>query len=166
MNNCVGTSDSYLNKMKNGETEIFSLRKIDDGTPVVTIEYGVKTGTIEQIKKKNDQYFEPEDQLLEDVIDSLKQLRGTKNDIGKPREINKINPAELQNIRVKAEHFLTDQGEIYFMDLDPEENPLILKSGIMLLTGITHTEAVKLLRIFEHLEFNPDQIALQPNIPN
>lgn len=163
MNNCVGTSDSYLNRMKKGETEIFSLRGLKDDKPVLTIEYNVKKDTIEQIKKKNDQFLAPNDPLLEDSVDTLKQLRGTKNHLGKRREINKINPNELQNIRVKPEHFLTDQGEIHFTNLNPEENPFILKTGVMLLAGITCAEAAKLLQIFEHLEFNPNQIALQPN---
>lgn len=163
MNNCVGTNDSYLDRIKKGETEIFSLRKIEGDTPLVTIEYSVKTGIIEQIKKKDNQFLGPNDPLLEDAIDALKQLRDTKNDLGKSREINKINPNELQNIRVKPEHFLTDQGEIHFTNLHPEENPFIFKTGVMLLTDITCTEAAKLLQIFERLEFNPDQIALQQN---
>lgn len=171
MNHCVGTSDSYINEIIRGRTEIFSLQRIKGGKlkkykPVLTIEYDVKKGTIKQIKKKNDKYLVSKDPLLDDVTDALKRLQDTKNDFGRPRVINKINPAELRNIRVKAENFLTDRGEIHFMDLDPEQNPLILKTGIIPLTGITNIEAAKLLQILEHLKLNPEQIALRANEVN
>ncbi|MBU3978406.1 PcfJ domain-containing protein [Patescibacteria group bacterium] len=163
MRNCVGTSDSYINRMKKGEIEIFSFRKLEDDAPLLTIEYNLKTGIIEQIKKKNDKYLALTDLFFEDAIDALKQLRDTKNDQGKPREIEQINPNELKDISVKPEHILTDRGEIHFRDIK-EKNPFILKAAEIKPTpDITHKDAAKLLQIFEHLEFKPEQIAHQPN---
>lgn len=164
MKHCVGTSNSYFNKIKQGTREIFSLRGVKDDKPALTIEYNVKTGIIEQIKKKNDEHLSPTDPLLGDALDALKQLRYTKNDQGKIREIKKINDSELENFKVKPEHILTDKGEIHFRDIDPKDNPLVIRSGEMEFTDkITHADAGKLLQIFEHLEFGPEQIARQPN---
>lgn len=163
MKHCVGTSDSYVSRIKKGEIEIFSFRKLEGDAPLLTIEYNLKTGTIEQIRKKNDKYLYQTDPLLGDTLDALKQLRATKNDQGRPREINKINPSEIKDINLKPGHLLTGQGEVHFRNLN-EKDPFILKTGeIKLTSDITHKDAAKLLRIFEHLEFKPEQIVRQPN---
>lgn len=174
MDHCVGTSDSYVNRIKKGEIEIFSFRnapkinpqtqKLEGDTPIITIEYDLKTGTINQIKKKDDEYLRENDPYFEDVIDVIKQLRATKNDLGESRQINKINPSELQNLEVEPYHILTDQGKVHFRDIDPKDNPLILKTGKIELTlNITREDAAKLIQIFDRLEFNPDQIARTPD---
>ncbi len=163
MEHSIGKSDSYINCMKKGDTEIFSLRKIEEDTPVITIKYDVKKYTIEQIRKKKDQILASTDPFFEDAIDALNQLRVSKNDKGKFREIHKINPKELRNFEIKPYHLLTNHGEIYFKDLKPENNPLLLKSGeIQLTPDITGKDASQLLSIIEHLELNPDKIARQP----
>jgi hypothetical protein len=46
MKHCVGTSDSYINKIKRGDVEIFSLRSTSDHKPNVTIEYDTKSGAL------------------------------------------------------------------------------------------------------------------------
>lgn len=98
------------------------------------------------------------------MFDVLKQLPSTKNDFGKPREINKVNTAELKNFVLEPYHVLTDQGQFHFRDLNLERNPFLLKIGEIKLTpDITNKDSAKLLLIFEHLELNPDQIARQPN---
>lgn len=163
MKHSVGKSDSYFKKMETGEMEIFSFRNLDHMS-LLTIMYDVKTCTIEQIRKKNDKILDPADPFYEDFTDALNQLRVSKNDKGKFREINNINPKELRNFEVKPYHLLTDQGKIYFKDLKPENNLLILKSGEIELTpDITNKDTGKLLSILEHLEFNLDQIARQPD---
>ncbi len=164
MKHSIGKSDSYINSMKKGDIEIFSLRKLEDDTPVVTIKYDVKKRTIEQIRKKNDEVLVQADPFFDDVVDALNQLRVSKNDRGKLRKIDKINPKELRNFEVKPYHLLTEQSEIHFKDLKPENNPLILKSGeIQLTPDITNKDAAILLSVLEHSEFNTDQIARTPN---
>ena len=84
MKHCVGTSDSYVNKIKRGEVEILFFRnapkinkntqKLEGDTPIMTIEYNLKTKTIEQIKKYNDEYLDKNDLYFNDVVDALKQL--------------------------------------------------------------------------------------------
>jgi len=163
MKHSVGKNDSYFKKMEAGEMEIFSFRNLDH-LSLLTIMYDVKTCTIEQIRKKNDKILDPADAFYEDFTDALDKLRASKNDNGKLRTIDKINPKELRNFEVKPYHLLTDQGEIHFKDLKPEKNPLILKGGeIQLTPDINNKDAAKLLSTLEHLEFNPDQIARTPN---
>jgi hypothetical protein len=92
MKHCVGTSDSYINQIKRGDIEILSFRhapkinqseqKLEGDTPIITIEYNLKTKVIEQMKKQNDEYLKPTDPYFNDVIDALKQLRTTMTDTG------------------------------------------------------------------------------------
>ncbi len=173
MNHCVGTSDSYLNRMKRGEIEILSFRnvpeinpkthKLEGDTPLITIEYNIKTNTIEQMKKQNDAYLDPSDPYFADVLDALKQLRETTTDIGKPRDFTKIAPSELENIDVKDYHLITEQGEVNFHEYTPEIHGFILKAGKMEITSQTSKDdAVKMLKIVEHIEVRPEEIAYGP----
>jgi hypothetical protein len=173
MKHCVGTSDSYFNRMKRGEIEILSFRRapvlnpktqrLEGDVPLLTIEYDPKNGVIHQIKKKNDGLLSPDDLYLEDLLDIFKRLPETQTDLGKPREIKKINLSELLNFEVKPYHLLTEKGEIHFRDFNPAENPFILKAGEVEITpDISREDAAKLLRIFEKLDFAPDEIARRP----
>jgi hypothetical protein len=129
MNHCVGTSDSYVNKIKRGEVEIFSFRnvskinhdtqKLGKDTPIITIEYNLKTKIIEQMKKNSDKYLNQNDLYFNDIIDALKQLRKTKTDTGELRDFKQISSNELQNFEVKDYNILTENGEISFRDFDP-----------------------------------------------
>lgn len=171
MNHCVGTSDSYVNKMKHGEVEIFSVRtapKIDDVTgtltedePVLTIEYNVKTGVIEQMKKYDDEYLSAEDPYYDDVIEILKELRNTKLDTGKPRTIRRIEKSETQHFPdPKPGHILTDTGEVSWEEFDPKSYALILKTSSVE-TDITTPKEIlaKMFSVFGGLELQPEQIA-------
>ncbi|HBD05531.1 TPA: hypothetical protein DCZ32_03675, partial [Candidatus Uhrbacteria bacterium] len=173
MRNCVGTSDSYVNRIKKGEIEILSFRNVpkfnrrtnqlEGDTPILTIEYDVKNGIINQVKKADDEYLSPSDPYLKDVLDAFKQLRATQSDAGKPREVRKINSSELNNFKVRPYHILTDQGEVHFRDINMDVNPLILKSGTMELTSdISQKDAAKLMRIFENVDIEPSKIARTP----
>lgn len=174
MNHCVGTSDSYVNKMKRGDVEILSLRhvpkvntrtqKMEGETPFMTIEYNLRTKTIEQMKKVDDGYLSTSDPYFDDVIDALKQLRATKTDTGEPRDFTKISPSELGNIEVKDEYLLTEKGEIYFRELNPNDGTFILKIGAMEITPETpKDDAVKMLKIVDDFDCTPDQIATTQN---
>ncbi len=173
MDHCVGTSDSYVNRIKKGEIDILSFRlvpkynsktqKVEGDTSLLTIEYDLKSGTIMQIKKKSDGLLAQNDPYFNDVLDALRQLQQTRNDLGQPRVVNKINPSELQNFKVKPYHLLTDRGEVHFRNLNAEDHAFILKTGTMELTpDISRLDASKLIRIFEGVNFSPEQIARTP----
>ncbi len=173
MDHCVGTSDSYVNKIKRGEIEIFSFRrapKVDRKTgrtsgddPIITIEYNLKTKEIEQMKKANDEYLNPDDPYFKDVIDALKQLKTTRTDTGEFRNFSEINPSELENINVKDYHLLTEEGEINFKDFDPDKNIFVLKVGRMEIGKETSKEdAAKILRVVENIKVKPEEIAYNP----
>jgi len=170
MNHCVGTSDSYVNKIKRGDIEILSFRqtpkinpktqKLEGDTPIITIEYNLKTKEIEQMKKANDAYLNPNDPFYADVIDALKQLRTTQTDTGETRDFKKISSSELENIKVQDYHLLTENGEIHFKDFDPETNIFVLKIGKMEINEKTPKEdAVKIFHIIESVKLEPNQIA-------
>jgi hypothetical protein len=174
MNHCVGTSDSYVNKMRRGEVEILSFRqapkfnqtthKFEIDKPLITIEYNRQTNTIEQMKKNNDEYLKKDDPYFQDVIDALKQLRTTETDTGELRNFSKISASELGNIQVADYSILTEQGEIYFRDFNPDDNIFILKTGKMEITSETSKEdAVKIIRIVEGIKCVSEQIALSQN---
>ncbi len=171
MRHCVGTSDSYINQMKRGEIEILSFRvtpKFDNGsqkvyrdTPIITMEYNLKTKTIEQMKKQDDEYLSPEDPYFADVIDALKQLRTTQTDTGQLRDFRKISDSELGNIKVKDYHILTEHGEVDFHDFNPDDNVFVLKMGEMEITpDMTRTDVAKIIRIVANIDCKPEEIAL------
>jgi hypothetical protein len=163
MDHCVGTSDSYINLIKKGEAEIFSFRKVGDGAPLLTIEYDLKTGTIIQLKKKSDEYLTSADPFVQDVFEALKYLRETTTDTGKSRIIRKFESSELNNFKVKPGYLLTDEGIVHFRDLNLKENPLILKTEKIEITAdISHSDAAKLIQIFDGIKINPKEIARTP----
>jgi len=170
MNHCVGTSDSYVNRIKRGEIEILSLRrtpesttsedKSESDTPILTFEYDPKSKEILQMKKADDNYLKTDDSYFSDVIDALKKLRQTKTDAGEFRDFREISRSELENIEVADYHVLTEEGEIYFKDFDPEKNLFVLKIGKMEITASTSKEdAAKFFQIIENIEIRPQEIA-------
>ncbi|EKE20548.1 MAG: hypothetical protein ACD_7C00533G0005 [uncultured bacterium] len=171
MDHCVGTSDSYVNKMRRGEVEILSFRqapkfnqatqKFEVDKPLITIEYNRQTNTIEQMKKKNDEYLKKDDSYFTDVVDALKQLRTTETDTGELRNFTKISASELENIEVEDYNILTEQGEISFRDFNPDGNIFILKTGKMEITPETSKEdAIKIIQIIEGIKCESEQLAL------
>jgi len=164
MDHCVGTSDSYINKMKRGDVEILSFRNTDNHEPIMTIEYNVRTKTIEQIKKANDHYLNQSDPYYNDFIEALGKLKETEQDDGKNRNFENINDSELKEISVKDYHILTKDGEINFRDLDLTQVPFILKIGKMSFDSNTPKEdAAKMIEIVTGLKFESNQIATSKN---
>ena len=170
MRHCVGTSDSYINQMKNGDIEILSFRhaphvdprsqRLTEDRPIITFEYDLRTNTIQQMKKASDEYLDPSDPYFSDIIDALKKLRGTETDMGKKRDFKKIAESELQNIKVSDFHLLTENGEIHFRDFDPESGEFVLKYGQMPITSETsRSDIAKIARILEGIEVNEEEIA-------
>lgn len=146
MNHCVGTSDSYVNQIKRGEIEILSFRhvpsmnpvdqKFTEDVPMMTIEYNLKTQTIEQMKKANDAYLSPNDAYFGDVIDALKRLRTTHTDSGQLRDFKKIASSELENFKVQDYHLLTKTAKFLFVILIRQKVSLSLKWAIWKLRRI------------------------------
>ena len=175
MDHCVGTSDSYINQMKRGDIEILSFRNLPQlnpethqlegkDTPIITLEYNIRANTIEQMKKKNDEYLHPEDPYFNDFIEALKMLRQTETDTGKPRNFKKIAKSELENIRVSKYCVLTDQGEIPFREFNPDSGAFILKTGEMTITPeMNKSDIAKISRIIEDIKVDETEIALNPN---
>ena len=175
MNHCVGTSDSYINKIKKGEVEILSFRNTqtidkennklnNDDKPVFTIEYNLKTKTIEQMKSYNDGYLSKNDTYYNDVIESLKKLRSTKTDTNENRDFKKINESELSNFEVQDYHILTENGEVNLKDFDPDNNTFILKMGNMPITPeIPKSDAIKIMQIVEGIKIDKNELAYNVN---
>ena len=171
MNHCVGTSNSYINKMKRGEVEIFSVRiapKVDEATgkltqdtPVLTIEYNVKTGVIEQMKKNDDEYLSPNDPYYKNVIEILKALRASKLDTGKPRTIRSIAKSETQHFPdPKQGYILTDEGEVSWEDYDPKSELLVLKTSSLETSATTPRKILaKMLVVLQGINVEPIAIA-------
>ncbi|HIP21606.1 MAG TPA: hypothetical protein EYG72_01470, partial [Candidatus Pacebacteria bacterium] len=134
MKHCVGTSSSYINKMNKGDIEILSFRD-KEGNPLVTIEYNLKTGDIEQIKKESDKYLNFDDPYYEEFIQSLERMQETSTNYDSPestestkRKIRKVNTSELGNLNLDKNFIATGRGNISIYDFD-KENDFILKMG-------------------------------------
>jgi len=168
MNHCVGTSDSYINKINKGEIEILSFRN-KEGEPIITIEYNLKNGNIEQIKKESDEYLDFNDPYYKEFVESLQKMQETfvydyDYDTGeliekKKRKINKVNASELGNLKLEKDHLATGRGNISTKDFDPEID-FILKTG-----KITETPDEKLVEIINKIEgtnYKTEEIARTP----
>lgn len=170
MNHCVGTSDSYISKMKRGDVEILSFRKtprinkdtqqLEGDEPIITIEYNVRTKTIEQIKKHSDEFIKESDPYFQDFVESLKKLKETEHDNGEKRDFTEISNSELGNIKVKDYHLYTEQEEIHFRDFDPDSNIFVLKIGKMNIDNTMPKEdAAKIFRIVKGIEIQSQEFA-------
>lgn len=160
MNHCVGTSDSYVSKIKRGEIEILSFRKTPtinkednklngDDAPLITIEYNLKTKTIQQMKKYDDEYLQTNDPYYNDVLDALSQIRNTTTDTGEKRDFKSINASELQNISVPDYHIFTNKGEVSITDYNPNDSDVfVLKKGSMDITqaGLSEQDVEKIIQ--------------------
>jgi hypothetical protein len=178
MNHCVGTSDSYVNKINRGEIEILSFRKTptinkeenklnSNDTPLITIEYNLKTKTIQQMKKYDDEYLMTNDPYYSDVLEALQTLRTTQTDTGEYRDFRSINSSELQNIPVADYHVFTNKGEISITDYNPNDPEVfVLKKGNYTLDNNTDKNlAEKIIEVelgkdisYEHIAFGVEDI--------
>lgn len=163
MNHCVGTSDSYISKMKRGEAEILSIRDTKKHEPILTIEYFPKSHAINQIKGSSDKYLTGHEEYFPEVIEILKKMRTTTTDTGEVRNFTQINPNELEDIKVKDYHILTENGEISFQDFDPSADTFVLRMGKMDITSDTTPEdRAKIFKVVTGVELEPNQIATKP----
>jgi hypothetical protein len=154
MKNCVGTSDSYVNKIKQGDVDILSFRhtptinpdtKVLEGdTPLLTIEYNRTTKVIEQIKKYDNEYLNQDEPYYNDVVDALLKLRNTVDEKGEPRDFKNIKSSEMENIDLQKNHILTSKGEIHIEDYDVNDSEqFILKADTFEITNDTSIELLQ-----------------------
>ena len=103
MVHCVGTSTSYVNRMKRGEVEIFSLRDTATNNPLVTIEYDCKSHQLLQVKALSDRIPTLADEFANDLIEALERMGDTINDVGEKREVKSKEVEHLKTLLVLKE---------------------------------------------------------------
>jgi len=96
MHHCVGTSSSYVNKMKKGEVEILSFRKKGADEPVATLEYDLKRKRLLQVSTKGDDSPTAFDKFTPDLLEAIEKLPATATEAGESRI---VNGDEVQNLR-------------------------------------------------------------------
>lgn len=111
MDHCVGTSTSYINKIKKGDVEIFSFRNKASHEPVVTIEYNRRTRNILQIKSIADTIPKLSDTFSRDLIEAIGMLTNTHDDSGEMREIRGKELAHLKLLLELDDKF--ERGESF-----------------------------------------------------
>lgn len=174
MRHCVGTSDSYLNRMKRGEVEILSLREAPHRdlatgawageTPVVTIEYNVRTGTVAQLKKAGDEYLSEQDPFWPDILEALGRLPATETDIGQPRRITRVAPIELQGINVPGQAVLAAvRGIVNITEYRRALDGPVLKLGSLDLPSLSRGDAASVVQELEGIVVTAEQLAFIPS---
>jgi len=169
MKNCVGASDSYINRIKKGDIEILSFRHtpkfnqetqmLDIDKPILTIEYDLKTKTINQIKGYDDKYLTGDEPYFKDALEALGNLKASETDKGEKREIKEIASSETQNIHVDDYHLYTEKGPIHFEEYNEQEHGFILKQGNMPITKDTPKDfAVKIFKFIEGVDIQEEEL--------
>lgn len=103
MDHCVGTSTSYVNKMKRGEVEILSFRDTATHDPLVTIEYHCKSHQLLQVKALHDRIPTLADNFADDLIEALERMGDTINGAGEKREVKSKEVEHLKTLLVLKE---------------------------------------------------------------
>lgn len=115
MSHCVGTSTSYINKIKRGDVEIFSFRDTHTHEPVVTIEYDTHSHRLLQVKKFNDQLPTLKDPYASDLLEAIERLGESTNDKGEQRIVASKEVTHLKRLlalkekRTRNEPFTRDE---------------------------------------------------------
>lgn len=110
MDHCVGTSDSYINKIKRGDVEIFSFRAKSTDEPIVTIEYDTKSGRLLQVKAKDDRIPTTADDFAPDLLEAIERLSETYNDKNEQRTVSGSEIPNLRQLVTLQEKQATDQA--------------------------------------------------------
>ena len=100
MDHCVGTSTSYVNKIKRGEVEILSFRDTETHNPVVTIEYDLKAKRLLQVKSESDDIPTLADEYASDLLEAFDTLSKTVNDQGQSRIVTNKALEHLKQLRL------------------------------------------------------------------
>ncbi len=171
MRHCVGTSDSYVNKIRQGKVRIFSLRTapvmnntlghLEGDKPVLTIEYDPKNKIILQIRGANDALITnnvlSEFELLE-VVRHMDTHMTPSNSTGSHL---RVSQEELVNLNVPDYYVLTSAGMIHYLEFFRNQNDAVLKKGYMPVEGMPKSDVVKIVEIFTGKKFQIGEIACQ-----
>lgn len=104
MDHCVGTSTSYVNKMKRGEVEIFSFRNTQTHEPVVTIEYDTRSHRLLQVKTESDGAPSLlDDTYASNLAEAIEELGDTVNDAGEKRIIESKEAEHMRQLLTLSE---------------------------------------------------------------
>ena len=98
MKHCVGTSTSYISKIKRGEVEIFSLRNKVTHEPVVTIEYDCRLKYLSQVAAQHDRLPTLADEFFKDLIEAIELLGKTINDKNENRKVITPEVVDLRHL--------------------------------------------------------------------
>jgi len=123
MNHCVGTSNSYISKMKRGDVEIFSLRDKATHAPVVTIEYNCRSKRLLQVKAQDNRLPTLADVFSVDLIEAIENLGETINDKNEKREVKSPEAIHLRHLldlkdRRSKGGFLTKDDLIFLYEIN------------------------------------------------
>ena len=114
MDHCVGTSTSYVNKIKKGEVEILSFRDTSTNNPIATIEYDLKSKRLLQIKLMSDKLPKLSDSFSADLLEAIEKLETTTNDLGVPRVIEGSLAKDMKTLLSLQEK--SKKQEVYTRD--------------------------------------------------
>jgi len=98
LNHCVGTSDSYINKMKRGDVEIFSFRYTQTHEPLITIEYDTKSHRLLQVKGTDDYVPNLSDLYAGDLLEAIERIPETVNDLGEARLVLSAEARDMKQL--------------------------------------------------------------------
>ena len=121
MKHCVGTSTSYVNKIKEGKVEIFSFRTTGEDKPIITIEYDTKSHQLLQVKAYRDRIPTLADDFAPDLIEAVESLSETIDDAGQKREVrNKevIHLRTLLALKDKPKEAYTREDLTFLYEID------------------------------------------------
>lgn len=137
MDHCVGTSTSYISKIKNGEVEIFSFRDKETDKPLVTIEYDTHSHELLQVKGVSDRIPKLSDSFSLDLLNALEKLSTSINDQGEMRTVRTHVIADMKQLlklkeKVERKDPYTRDELIFLYEVkrpiecfDSERDPLI-----------------------------------------
>jgi hypothetical protein len=123
MDHCVGTSTSYVNKMKRGEVEILSFRDKETDNPLVTIEYDCKSHRLLQIKAMSDRIPTLADPYAADLIEAIEKLGDTVNDQGEKRIVESKEAQHMRELitlseKTERKEQLTRDDLVFLYEID------------------------------------------------
>ncbi|HMO78469.1 MAG TPA: PcfJ domain-containing protein, partial [Candidatus Paceibacterota bacterium] len=168
MDHCVGTSSSYISKMKRGDVEILSFRDKTTHEPIVTIEYDCRSKRLLQVKAFKDRIPTLGDDFSADLIEAIERLGETTNDKNESREVKSPEAVHLRHLlnlkdkQTKGEVFTKDDL-VFLYELNEPIKGFDTDDREPLIDKIRKDRNVKedMLVIFSDTEepIRPDQIA-------
>ena len=119
LGHCVGTNNSYINKMKRGDVEIFSFRDKATDDPIITIEYDSNNHSLLQVKGERDRIPTLADEFAPDLIETIELLESSVNDNNEKRVVESEEARDLKKLlaikQKTLEHQELTRDELIFL---------------------------------------------------